>query len=105
MITDSLDHRVGTAVADTESFGSDTAEIGFTTNGAIQHHITDQDVLLRLEGAVLWRVDDDLAAGQALADKVIGVAFDPDGNAAGQPCAEALAGTAGQLHIDGVFRQ
>ena len=40
------------------------------------------------------RVDDDLAAGQALADVVVGVAFEGQGHAPRDEGAEALAGRA-----------
>ena len=40
------------------------------------------------------RVDDDLAAGQALADVVVGVAFERQRHAARHERAEALAGRA-----------
>ena len=45
------------------------------------------------------------AARQALADIVVGVADQLEGDAARQEGAEALPGRAGQLHLDGVVRQ
>ena len=54
---------------------------------------------------VLRRADDDAAARKALADIVVAVADQLEGDAARQEGAEGLAGGAGQLHRDGVVRQ
>ena len=51
------------------------------------------------------RIHDDLAAGQAFADVIVGVAFQGEGHALGHERAEALAGAAGEMNFDGVFRQ
>ena len=47
----------------------------------------------------------DAAAGQALADIVVGLAFELEGDAAREERAEALAGGALEAHHDGVVRQ
>ena len=52
----------------------------------------DDDVFLGREGGTLRRVDDDLAAGEAFADVIVGVAFEAEGHAARDERAEALAG-------------
>ena len=51
------------------------------------------------------RIDDDLAAGQALAEVIVGVAFQDEGHASGHERAEALAGAAGEMNLDGVLGQ
>jgi hypothetical protein len=51
------------------------------------------------------RLDDDAAAGQALADIVVGFAFELEGDAAREPGAEALAGGALEADVDGVVGQ
>ena len=47
----------------------------------------------------------DAAAGEALADVVVRVAFELERDALGEEGAEALAGGAGELEVDRVVRQ
>ena len=54
---------------------------------------------------VVRRADDDAAARQALADIVVAVADQVEGDAARQEGAEGLAGRAGQLDRDRVVLQ
>ena len=61
--------------------------------------------LFRHDAAVAWRLDDDLAAGEALADIVVAFAFELEGDARGEPCAEGLTRGALQAHANGVVRQ
>ena len=49
--------------------------------------------------------DEDAAAGEALADVVVGVALELERHAVGEERAEALAGGAGELEADGVVGQ
>ena len=51
------------------------------------------------------RIDDDLAAGQPLADVVVGVAFQRQRHARAARSAEALAGRALEVQLDRVVRQ
>ena len=54
---------------------------------------------------VVRRIDDDAAAGEALADVIVGVAFEFERDAVGEKRAEALAGGAGEVEVDGVVGQ
>ena len=58
-----------------------------------------------VEGAVLGRIDHQLAAGEALAEVVVGVPLQLQGQALGQEGAEGLAAAAGTLDGEGVLRQ
>ena len=58
-----------------------------------------------LKGAVLGRIDNQLAAGQALAEIVVGVALQLQGQPLGDEGAEGLAAAAGALDREGVVRQ
>ena len=62
-----LDDGAGAAIAHAEALGRDTPNIDFTRCGAVENDVTGDDVLFRLEGTLLRWVEDDLAAGQALA--------------------------------------
>ena len=55
----------------------------------------------RHDTAVGRRPDHDAAAGEALTDIVVGVALELEGDAAGEPGAEALARGAGEPQMDG----
>src|SRR5690606_27959954 len=96
---------LGAAIAHGEPLARDTADKRATLRGAVQHYVADEDVLLRDEGAVLRRADDQLASGQALPEVVVRIPLHHEGNAVRQEGAEALAGRPGELHLDRVFRQ
>ena len=72
---------------------------------AVEHGVADDDRLLRHEAGVGGRAHDDAAAREALADIVVGVAFELEGHAVREPGAEALPGGAGELHVDGAVGQ
>ena len=59
----------------------------------------------KLGGGVERRAHDEAAAGQALADVVVGVAVEAQRDAAGHEGAEALAGRAGEGDVDRVVGQ
>jgi len=70
--------------------------------GAVEHRVADHHALIRLVGGAFRRAHDDAAAGQALADIVVGVADKIERHAARQEGAEGLAGGAGQADGDRV---
>src|SRR5262249_27490746 len=88
-----------------EAFAGDAAEVAFALDGAVEHGIADDDRFLRHEAAVACRADNEAAAREALADIVVGVAYEIEGYPARQPGTEALAGGAGELDVDGVIGQ
>ena len=59
---------------------------------AVQADVADQDVAFGGNVLAARRVDDQAASRQALADVVVGVAFQFQRDAAGQKRAEALTG-------------
>ena len=105
MVAGAFDDRDGAGVAHREALAGDAAEIAFARDRAVEHGVADDDRLLRHDAGVGRRPDDDAAARQALADIVVGVAFELEGDAAREQRAEALAGGAGELDVDGVVRQ
>jgi len=105
VIADALDHRPSAAVAHGEALGGGAAEEGAAAGGAVQGHVADDDVVLRLEGRLQRRRDDELAAGQTLAHVVVGISRQLDGHPMGQPGTKGLAGGAPDLDADGVLRQ
>ena len=105
VVADAFDDRVGAAVAHGEPLGGAAAEQGRAAGGAVQAHVADDDVFLRDERGGPRRVDDEPAAAEALADVVVGVAFELQRDALGEEGAEALAGRAGELEVDRVVGQ
>ena len=71
------------AVAHAEALARHAAEIDFAGGRAVERDVADDDVLLGDEGRSRRRIDDDLAAGQALADVVVGIAFEREASC---PC-------------------
>ena len=70
--------------------------IGSTSGGAIKGHIADDDVLLGGKSGFLRRPDSQHCAGKALAEVVVGIPCDMDGDARGAEGEKALAGAAGR---------
>jgi len=77
----------------------------FSAGGAIQHDVADEDVVLGHEAGGAGRVDDDAAAAEALADVVVGVAFESQRDAGREEGAKALASAAVELEANGIRRQ
>ena len=57
MVTDAFYHSLNAAVANTEPFSGDAANIGFTTGGAVKSDIADNDIFLRFKAAADRRAD------------------------------------------------
>ena len=83
----------------------DAAEVRFALDRAVHHRVADDDVLLRLRRARGIRVDDDAAAGQTLADVVVGRTLQLERDAAREKRAEALARDAFERDVDRVLGQ
>ena len=105
VVADGLDDRLDAGVAHAETLARHAADVHLARGCAIKGDIADDDVLLRDERRARGRVDDDLAAGQALADVIVGVALEDKGHAVGEERAEALAGRALEVDADGVVGQ
>ena len=75
VIAHAFDHGGGAGVAHREALAGHAAEVRLAAGGAVEHHVADDDVLLRPEGRIARRIDDDASAGEPLADVVVGVAF------------------------------
>src|SRR5439155_12385757 len=105
VVADALDHRGDAAVAHAEPLAGLAAEEDLAARRAVERDVADDDVLLRREGRLARRVDDDAPAREALAEVVVVVALDLDGDAGGEPGAEALARGARELDADRLRRQ
>src|SRR3989304_7459004 len=77
-------------------------EIALTGDGAVEDGVADDDVLARDDRSVGGRLNDDSPSGQPLADVVVGVTFEFQSHAPGQPRPEALTGRSHQPDVDGV---
>jgi hypothetical protein len=97
MIADAFDDRDGARVAHGEALAGDTAEIALALDRTVKHGVADDDRVLRHDRRVFRRPDDDAVRRQALADIVVGVADQVEGDAMGEECAEGLAGGAREL--------
>ena len=100
VVADALDDGGGAAVADREPLPHQTPHEDLAVGGAVEQHVAGDDVALRHQRRVRRRADRDPAARQALAEVVVRVADQPQGDAARQERAERLAGRAGQRDVD-----
>ena len=81
VVAHALDDRGGTGVAHAEPLPHDAAEVGLATGGAVERDVAGDDVVLGDEGRVAVGVHRELAARQALARVVVGVALEPQRDA------------------------
>src|SRR5205085_5613288 len=98
MVAGALDHRDRAGVAHRKTLAGDAAEIAFALDRAIHHRVADDDGFLRHNPRVARRLDDDAAAGKTLADIVVGLALEIEGDAAREPRAKRLARGALERH-------
>eukprot|EP00962_Isochrysis_galbana_P006459 scaffold1734_cov113-Isochrysis_galbana.AAC.26 len=108
VVADALDNGERARVAHAEALPGFSAEKGRAGGGAVACDIADDDIVLRREAVshkLRARVDDDLAAGEAFAAAVVGVALHLEFDALGQREAEGLPGVAAHEHVDGAIRQ
>ena len=70
------------------------ADVRLAAGRAVEGHVADDHVLLGHERASRWREDHDLAAGEALADVVVRVALQDEGDPRRDEGPEALPGRA-----------
>ena len=80
MVADTFDNGIDAAVANAETFTGNTGNIGFTAGGAVEGNVADNDVFVRIERRFCKGMDDDFTAGKTLADVVVGIAFETQGD-------------------------
>ena len=105
VVTAALRHQGCAGIADAEAFSRDAVEIGLAGRRSKEGDVAHNYILFRLKGAVFVRKDNEFAAGQTLAETVVGVAGQADGNAFGQEGAEGLASASAGIDHKGVVRQ
>mmetsp|Transcript_90221 Transcript_90221/g.255078 ORF Transcript_90221/g.255078 Transcript_90221/m.255078 type:complete len:770 (-) Transcript_90221:2977-5286(-) len=92
VVADALHHRGAARVANGEPFSGNAREEHLSGGGAVQSCVARDDRLVALE----WRrgrlVDDQRAAAQALADVVVRIPLELEGDPGRQEVAEGLAG-------------
>ena len=101
VVTRALDDRGGAGIAHREAFAGAAGREQLAAGGAVQAGVAEDRRVLRSEQAADGWLQHDAPAGHALADVVIGFATQVQVQAAGVERAEALAGAAGQAHVDG----
>src|SRR5690606_18753597 len=101
VVAGAFDDRVTARVAHREALTGNPGGEQFAAGGAIQAGVADDGGLFRAEGTARRRSDDQLAAGHALADVVVGVPFQVHVQSAHVPYTEALSGSALEAEGDG----
>src|SRR5450631_1650521 len=76
MIANAFDDRGRSGIADRKTLAGDSVEEGFAAGCTIESNVADQDIFLGSEAGILRRIDNDPTARQALADVVVGLAFE-----------------------------
>ena len=105
VVAHAFDDHGRAAVAHAETLARHAADVAFAAGRAVERHVADDDVLLRLEGGRLRRIRDQPAAGKPLAEAVVRVADERQRHAARHERAEALARRPGEGDPDRVVRQ
>ena len=76
VVADALDHRGGARVAHAEALPHHAAEVGLAAGGAVERDVAGDDVVLGDELRVAVGEHRELAAREALARVVVGVALE-----------------------------
>ena len=105
VVAHALHHGAHPAVAHGEAFAGHAADVGFAVRRPVQGHVADDDVVLRGEGRAGRRIQNDLAAGQALGEIVVGVARQFQRHAGRHEGRETLARGPVEPEMDGVVGQ
>src|SRR3984957_8328085 len=101
VIASAFDDCYRPGIAHGETFAGDAAEIALAGDRAIEQRIADDDPELRDDQRRLARrIDHDASAREALADIVVGFAFELERHAMGEARAGALPGGALELDVD-----
>ena len=105
MLAHALNYSCHAGVSDAEALACHTCDVGLTTGGTVQRHISDDDVFLRIIGSFLRCPNDQLTAGKSLAEVVVAVAGQAKGQSLRDKCAEALSACAGALYLNRILRK
>src|SRR5262249_5154705 len=105
VVASALDHGGRARIAHREALAGDTAGVALALDRSVEHGVADNDRFIWHDGRGCSRADDDAAPGEALADMVVGVAFQLEGHTAREPGAKTLPGRAGEPDVDGVVAQ
>src|SRR5262249_6703297 len=105
MVAGALHHRDRARVSYRKPLTGNAAEVALAADGAIEHRVADNDALFRHDPGVGVGARNDLAAREALADVVVGLADKVKRDALRQPGAEALPGGAVKAQPNRIFRQ
>ena len=103
VVADAFHDGSDAGIADAEALASAAVDVDLAGRGTIHGDVADDDVVLSFEAGVRRRVDDEFAAGEALAEVVVGVALDGERHAARDEGAEALTGRTLKADTNGVL--
>jgi len=105
MVAHALHHRIGATVAHAEALAANPAEVRLARGCSIKRDVADDDVFFRHEGCRFRREHHDLSTRQTLADVIVGIALERQGDPARNEGTKALSGGAIEMDLDGVVRQ
>ena len=105
MIASALNDRRRAGIAHCKPFASDTTEIRFARNRAVQNSIAYDNIFKRIAFEVGVLLDDHASTAQALAHIIVGLARQVHRHAVRQKGGKALTGRAAQCDVNGVVRQ
>ena len=105
VVTYALDHGVRPRVPDGEAFPREAPEVRLARRRAVEGDVADDHVPGRPVAREPVGKDGETAAGEALADVVVGSAFQGEGQAAREPRPEGLPRDAVETYADRAVRE
>src|SRR5204862_8296230 len=100
VIAGALEHRPRARIAHREALAGEAGGVQLPAGGAVQAGVAHDDRVLRHEARAARVAQHDPAGRHALADVVVGIAFQVQVEAAGVPDPEALPGVAAAAHAE-----
>src|SRR5579863_410089 len=105
VVANALDHRSRSGVTNGKALARYSVEKRFAARGAVESNIADDDIFFRRESGGARRKHDEPAAGETLANVVVGLALKRKRDPPGKKRAQTLPRRALEVNADRVVEQ
>ena len=102
MIADTFHHCHGTGVSDAEPLPDPPPDEGLARSRPVENYVSGDDLLLSQELGIGWRSDSDTASGEALADVVVRVTGETQGDSSRHERPETVSRRSVEIYLDRV---
>ena len=105
MVAHALYDGDGSGISHAETLSGHAVDIGLAAGGSIERHVSYYNIFILFKVHASGRIDDQFSAGQSLAEVIVAVPLQLQGQSLGDEGSEALSSGALALHGKGVLFQ